>query len=281
MDESVQGRDYNWYIAWPGIYEPETSGYIVIKYRTEVSARNEFYYGSPAHPFPTITSTFTLEADGEWHYLYINLYDLGATDPDACMILRFDFLNDAPDGSTIDIESLTFYKTAADVDAVINPPEPPKTYSDPSDYASAGTIVGPNSAAGFVPIYNAINGNMGGTANEAGYPAISGGDLLWLSNTSETLDLSKYSKAIITFACDRTNTTGKYDANAGNNKFEILNFNGTLATGDYELPEGDWKWNTCEIDLTNVDYEGEVLFRVYDKGLSGTWYVIHSIILVP
>ena len=196
MDESVQGKDYNWYLVWPGVNEPATSGYILIKYRTTVAnAKNEIFYGSAAHPFAAgtmITSTFSLEADGEWHYLYINLYDLGATDPDACMILRFDFLNDAPNGSTIDIESLTFYKTAADVDAVLNPPEPPKTFSDPSDYASAGTIVGPNSGAGFVPIYNAINGNMGGTANEAGYPAISGGDLLWLSNTSETLDLSKY-----------------------------------------------------------------------------------------
>ena len=68
--------------------------------------------------------------------------------------------------------------------------------------------------------------------------------------------------------------------NAGNNKFEIYNSDGTLATGDYTLPAYSWRWTTCEIDLTGVDSTSEVFIRMYNGGLP-TFYVIHSIILIP
>ena len=90
-----------------------------------------------------------------------------------------------------------------------------------------------------------------------------------------------YSKAIITFTCDAGAGTQNLYNEKGNNKFKILNFNEVLAEGEYTLPAGSWQWNVCEIDLSNVNYKGEVLFGLTDNGLAGTWYVIDSIVLVP
>ena len=135
----------------------------------------------------------------------------------------------------------------------------------------------------FAPIVNAINSfNPNMQIGEEGCYAISGDGILWLSDPENPIDLSKYSKAVITFTMDAGEVTQKaWEATDPSNKFEILNFQGTLATGDYTLPAGSWQWNTCEIDLTGVDYNGEVLIRMYMDGLPGNWYVIHSIVLVP
>lgn len=87
---------------------------------------------------------------------------------------------------------------------------------------------------------------------------------------------------VIMFTMDASDyTQNNYNANEGNNCFEILCFEQTLAQGEYTLPSSSWTWNTCEIDLTGVDYNGEVLVRLYNGGLQGNWYAIHSIELVP
>ena len=136
--------------------------------------------------------------------------------------------------------------------------------------------------AGFDPIVNVINAyNPDKPTHANGNYAISADGLLWLASPYTPIDLSEYSKAIITFTCDAGDgTRGAYDAK-GNNSFKILNFNEILATGEYSLPSNSWTWTTCKIDLTGIDYCGEVLFGLTDNGLSGIWYVIDSIVLVP
>ena len=283
--QGTQGTEYNWYVAFPSIYNMPAFNYMVIKYRSEATNidKNELFLGTTASPFPfNINFTDKMVCDGNWNYLYINFEDYGVTDMDTLSILRFDFINGAPSGSTIDIEYINFYNTAEDaykstIESLV--------FQNPSDFANISNTVqiATENNVSFAPIVNAINSfNPNMQIGEEGCYAISGDGILWLSDPENPIDLSKYSKAVITFTMDASEVTQKaWEATDPSNKFEILNFQGTLATGDYTLPAGSWQWNTCEIDLTGVDYNGEVLIRMYMDGLPGNWYVIHSIVLVP
>ena len=292
VDDSVQGTDYNWYFCFGAVagYEITGSNYMVVKYRTSAAPidKQEMFIGTGAITFgqagSNINFTDKMICDGEWQYLYINFEDYGVYDMNVCNALRFDFINGAPKGSTIDIASINFYKTDADAKDAVKKATTPvielNTYDSFVNRSGGQDCCATN--GGFAPIYNAIQGQNPEVPMQEKYHAITGSDMLWLANGDKPLDLSGYSKMIVTFTCDRTNTTGKYNDNAGNNKFELLNFNNAeLAMGEYELPQGDWMWNTCEIDISGVDYNGEFLLRLYNGGLSGTWYVIHSVVLVP
>ena len=119
----MSNGDYNWYFAYPNVagHEITASNYMVIKYRTNATNidRNEILIQTSTIPLGA-SGLFQISEDkmiydGEWHYLYINFEAYGVTDMDTCDVLRFDFLNGAPDGSTIDIEFINFYssRTAA------------------------------------------------------------------------------------------------------------------------------------------------------------------------
>ena len=284
----AHGTDYNWYFAFVGLpgYELTASPYMVIKYRTTATNidKQEMFIATGATTFAgpgsNIVFTEKMICDGNWNYLYINFEDYGVTDANTMNVLRFDFINGAPKGSTIDIEYINFYNTAEDA---YKSTLEPKTYADPSDYVQVSNEVYLATAddGSFAPIVNAINLlNRDKQIGENGRYAISNNGWLWLSNTDTTLDLSKYSKMIITFTTDTSEVT-QNGYNNNTNKFEILNYHGTLATGVYTLDHNSWCWNTCEIDLTGVNYNGEVLLRMYNGGIPGTWYVIESIVLVP
>ena len=287
-DDAVQGTDYCWYFAFAGLpgYELIASPYMVVKYRTTATNidKQEMFIQTGTISFgwdvSNIQFTEKMVCDGNWNYLYINFEDYGVTDASTMNILRFDFINGAPSGSTIDIEYINFYKTAED--AIASTKEP-KVFADPSDYVKVSNEVYLATAddASFAPIVNAINSfNSDKQIGENGRYAINNNGWLWLSDMDTTLDLSKYSKMIITYTCDTSEVT-KSGYNDNTNKFELLNFNGTLATGVYTLDHSSWCWNTCEIDLTGVDHNGEVLLRMCNGGIPGTWYVIESIVLVP
>ena len=102
------------------------------------------------------------------------------------------------------------------------------------------------------------------------------------------IDLSKYSKAIISYGIDNSPVTvGHYEANA-NNRIMLSKVDNhmsnapaeedIIASATYTL-EG-WSLVTIEIDLTEVDYNGPV-FVTYDT-LPGTFMLIGKIeFLVP
>lgn len=97
------------------------------------------------------------------------------------------------------------------------------------------------------------------------------------------VDLSKYSKVIIKFGMDNSQTT--VDLQAANEKNRIMlskvDTNMTMAPADadviasvdYTTP--GWKVVEIEIDLTSVDYSGPV-FVTYDT-LPGTFMLVGSI----
>ena len=278
-----QGTDYNWYVAFPGVYDMPASNYMVIKYRTTATNidKQELFLGTGTISFGGAGSNIQfidkMVCDGEWNYLYINFEEYGVTDMNTLQILRFDFINGAPSGSTIDIQYINFYKTAEDA---YKSTWEPLVFQNPSDYAQAQTVM-TKDQAGFGAILNAIEA-VNGESYPDGIPAINGSDLLWLSGPEATIDLSKYSKAVITFTMDAgPGTQASWEANEPNNMFEILCFSEVLAQGAYTLPSSSWMWNTCEIDLTGITHNGEVLFRLTNEGLPGSWYAIHSIVLVP
>ncbi len=101
------------------------------------------------------------------------------------------------------------------------------------------------------------------------------------------IDLSKYSKAIISYGIDNSPVTvGHYEANA-NNRIMLSKVDNhmsnapaeedIIASATYTL-EG-WSLVTIEIDLTEVDYNGPV-FVTYDT-LPGTFMLIGKIEFVP
>ena len=109
-----------------------------------------------------------------------------------------------------------------------------------------------------------------------------------------TLDLSQYSKAEIVYSFDGTVgiTDARVDAalsNAIGLKSEASaygwynnepNFSGDLGHTDYVFSNGGWTaYRTAEIDLSAVDYNGEVWLSIYNP--EGTEIVIHSLTLIP
>lgn len=116
VDDSVQGTDYNWYIAWPGAYSVSGTQCFAIRYRTTANAAsaggmNELYLGTASHPFPqNIIFTDSVISDGEWHTLVVDLSKF--TDMDKLQQFRLDLINGCASGSTIDIAWAGFFYTA-------------------------------------------------------------------------------------------------------------------------------------------------------------------------
>ena len=288
--DAISSYDYGWYPVFPGVKDIKSSPYMVMKYRTTVDVTD---YENGMHKLflqteniqlgdLTIDLTLDIVPDGEWHYLYIDLTERGVGEKDAAFIeiMKFDFFKNAPDGSTIDIEFINFYTTSdvARLAAAV-------IYRNPSDYASV-SISGEYQICslenvGLAPIYNAIEVvNFGHKMNEE-YIAVANSDLIWLANPDDPLFLSRYSKIVITFTCDAGEGTQEAYNQRDDNYFEVLCYNEVLGQGEYTLPESSWKWNTCEIDISYVNYNGEILIRLQNGGLQGIWYVIESIVLLP
>lgn len=116
VDDSIQGTDYNWYIAWPGVHSLSGTSYFAIRYKTNADAAsaggmNEIYLGTVSHPFPqNVIFTGDVIADGEWHTLVIDLSKF--SDMDKLQQFRLDLINGCAGGSTIDIAWVGFFYTA-------------------------------------------------------------------------------------------------------------------------------------------------------------------------
>ena len=100
------------------------------------------------------------------------------------------------------------------------------------------------------------------------------------------IDLSKYSKVIIKFGFDNSETTfNHYNANE-NNRIMLVNddVNMVMSPDDDQIiagatyiPQG-WRLVEIEIDLTNVDYNGPV-YVTYDT-LPGSFMLIGDITFI-
>jgi hypothetical protein len=98
-----------------------------------------------------------------------------------------------------------------------------------------------------------------------------------------TVDLSKYSKVVITYGCDASSVTKNYYNQNANNRIILskVDTNGTMspssanviASATYTLK--GWKTTAIEIDLTGIDYNGPV-YVTYDT-LPGTFMLVGSI----
>ena len=99
------------------------------------------------------------------------------------------------------------------------------------------------------------------------------------------IDLSLYSKVIVTYTTDASEyTQSHYEINP-QNRFLLLNADSSMvyspaqskivAETTYSLPWSSWQLTTMEIDLTNVDYNGPV-YLSWDT-LPGTFMLVSSI----
>jgi hypothetical protein len=98
-----------------------------------------------------------------------------------------------------------------------------------------------------------------------------------------TVDLSKYSKVIIMWGCDNSQTTvDRYNANAHNRiMLTKVDTNGQMspeskdiiAYANYNL--GGWRVQAIEIDLSKVNYKGPVYITI--DALPGTFALFSSI----
>ena len=104
-------------------------------------------------------------------------------------------------------------------------------------------------------------------------------------------DLSKYSKAIVYFGIDASqNSQDAYKALASKNLIitsssvaqDATPASGSIvASGQYDMPalNASWTLVTCEIDLTNVNYSGNLY--LYPQTPGGTFMLFHSMVLIP
>ena len=116
MDETIQGKDYNLYVCWPGAYTVSGTSYFALRYKTEVNASkygglNEIFLGTQNHPFAqNVVFTNDIIADGEWHTLVVDLSKF--EDMNTLQQFRLDLLNNCPNGSTIEIAWAGFFHSA-------------------------------------------------------------------------------------------------------------------------------------------------------------------------
>ena len=99
------------------------------------------------------------------------------------------------------------------------------------------------------------------------------------------IDLSLYSKVIVTYTTDASEYTQSHYENNPQNRFLLLNADSSMvyspaqskivAETTYSLPWSSWQLTTMEIDLTNVDYNGPV-YLSWDT-LPGTFMLVSSI----
>ena len=249
------------------------SNYLVIRYRTTAQgSMNEIHLNSTNHGLGTINPKFDVIADGQWHNAYINLAAWGLSDIDNLNILRFDLLNNLGAGASIDLAWFGFFYT----------PEGGQAYDELFiDFQQATEVTGHKpglttpSADAAVKLVD---------ANSTGLPMVFAG-----SFKVGDVDLSKYSKAIVYFAMDASDAT-KAQYNALATKHLILASqsvptNGAptgatfITSGEYPMPGTSWKLTQCEIDLTNVNYNGPVYLFPQNPG--GTWMVFYGMRLVP
>ena len=83
---------------------------------------------------------------------------------------------------------------------------------------------------------------------------------------------------IVTYATDKDNTSALYEA-AANKTFAITNGSSVIATGTYTLSSKNWVWTTMEIDLTNVNYSGDVYVTV-SEFLTGSVVIYKNVTFV-
>ncbi len=276
------------------------SRYVAICYRTSdaVGANMQFFMGSTGTG-PVDDSSMLQQpvvADGEWHvaiYDTKSLIDAGIYDGKTVSYFRFDPLecgykldangqpykdaNDRwvkyslPAGCSIDIAYIAFFDSAEEAERYDEATTPtlPVNYEVPM---SQWTVTGhsPRICDSSNPMVEASGLKKAALVHQG---AIGVG----------TIDLSKYSKVIITYGCDASATTQNlYNKNA-NNRIILskVDTNGTMspasgniiASKTYTLK--GWTPTVIEIDLSKVDYKGPV-YITYDT-LPGTFMLIGSI----
>ena len=237
----------------------------MIKYRTTVtnSTRNEIHLHSSKHALGTINPYFDIIPDGQWHTVYINLAAWGLTDIENLTQLRFDLLNGAPKGSTIDVAWVAFFET--DADGAAYKETSVDLFNVTEISGDIKTRVGLENAA-----YNAT-----GETDSRGLP------MLYLGAfNAGSYDLSQYTKVIITYTMDARGTTEGLYNSAAEKTFALKASDGTvLARGTYTLPSANWKWTTMEIDIASLSYNGSV-YVTLDQFLVGTTVMFKNVTFI-
>ena len=277
---SGEGKDPNFYVLSSGSMIPGVK-YVAIKYRTTFSGtggNGEFFIGSGANPMGGVDELkFEYIADGEWHVLILDISTVSSVNAEGLVnYIRYDFYLGA-ENTSIDIANIALFGSA---DAAYgyygleNPnPETPAEPAEPLvvDFQNINdSDIQEFAAAQFSQ--KVIFGNYGTVVNLGYY------------------DLSLYSKAIIKYATD---------VGYKNDGLAQIGFKSSSATwgqaGSFDgtdiiasaamtdaVPDTFWALTglrDAEIDLTSVDYKGDVWVGAYN--VEGQIYAIESITLIP
>ena len=264
--------------------------YVVVKYRTTYDGEGkggEFFVGSGAGPTGGADeSRFEYVADGEWHLLFVDLSTVSTVNEAFELnYLRYDFYLGAKN-TAIDVAYMAAFSSieAAEAwDAKAYPEVVEPWDVDFSQHAITGSYAEPWAANTLIP-------TMG--ADELVYVVHYG------SIDLGEVNLSKYSKVTISYATPAGQDAlgadfgAQYEATAKRamllnfapgvqegSAFEYLPESDTiLASAQYNMSASNMALSTVEIDLTEVDYNGQIYltfdFRNAANEFGATSYLI-------
>ena len=271
---SGAGGDPNFFVL-PGGSRIEGVKYVSLVYRTTIAAGGEFFIGSASITGGADELKFDYVADGEWHVLLLDLSTHSTVVDGLVNYLRYDFYMGG-ENQSIDVKEIVLFNSIESYNkyyGIEDTTPEVENYNVPMDqWAVTGH------KAGITPANDPSHGPMvaaGGIDNGAllhqGYVGVG------------EVDLSKYSKVVISYGIDNSQVTiDHYNANPANRialcKADAAMTNSptddnVIASTTYTLQ--GWKLVTIEIDLTGVDYNGPV-FVTYDT-LPGTFMLIGAI----
>ena len=278
---SGAGGDPNFFVL-PGGSAMAGVQYATLVYRTNIAAGGEFFIGSASITGGADELKFDYVADGEWHVLLLDLTAHSTVVDGLVNYLRYDFYMGG-EGQSIDVKEIVLFNSIESYNKYYGiadeEPEDPAPSVEP-------LVVDLNTEANSA-FYNA---NWPAAGISTSFHKLGYNNFL----ACGTLDLSQYSKAEIVYSFDGTPgvTDVRVDAalsNAIGLKSEASaygwynnepNFSGDLGHTDYVFSNGGWTaYRTAEIDLSAVDYNGEVWISIYNP--EGTEIVIHSLTLIP
>ena len=295
---------------WKPFSKVDGARYVVVRYRTSdaTGAKLQFFMGSSGNNPKNDNSMLEdyLIVDGEWHLLIFDaqeLVDRGEYDGKYVSYFRLDpleagyildengepqkdengnwYRNELPAGCSIDIAYVGFFHTveaAEKYDAENYPATeaPVENYNVPME---SWTI------SGHQP--QLITPDVSGIGPIVAAAGLEKAALLHQGSVGVgAVDLSKYSKVVIQYTTDASQPT--YDLyNASGKQIYVLNAQmhmvnspeaaTVITSATFALPElnQNWVMQTIEIDLSAIDYSGDV-FIAWDT-LAGSFMVIASV----
>ena len=266
--------------------------FIAIKYRTTMDRDGQIFVGSVGNPSgqndnPMIDYT----SDGEWHLALVDLSTVASVNEAYDIAyLRYDCFTNGKDDATIEVAFIAAFNTAEAAQAYFEKVTPVEPWDvDFSQAPISGSYAAPWAANTLVPTMSADE-----LIYVVHYGSINLGEV----------DLGKYSKVTVTYGnmvgdyVDVAGNVGNYDNEFNATQKRVMLTNTVAATQDgtafeftpaeeaiiayanYEQSEASLVLRTVEIDLTEVEYNGQTYLTFDFRNAEGAFGYIANLIVV-